>query len=343
MDTLQTIAEDLLLPGKGLLAADESFSTVEKRFSSINLESNEETRRAYRELFLHTYELEKYISGVILFDETIRQTWHKEGNQSFVALLQEENVIPGIKVDGGTEDIDGNPNEKLTKGLDGLSERLAEYKSLGAEFTKWRAAIGIATSDSTIEENADRMAQYAKLVQDRGMVPIVEPEVLMDGSHDLKAAEAKTYEVLKRFFSQLSKHDVDFTGLILKSSMVVSGKDAENRANPDEVAKATLRVFEEVLPHELPGIVFLSGGQTSLEATENLQAICKLAYDKQVSWKLTFSFARALQEDALLTWQGKQENVERARKVFLHRCRMNSQASLGEYTTNMEMENELNS
>lgn len=336
MTTLKKIAQQMVSPGKGLLAADESVKTVNKRFDPIGLQNTEANRRAFRDMLLTTNGIEQYISGVILHDETIRQT--ALNGKSFVAILKEKNILPGIKVDEGLYDMPTSPTEKLTKGLDGLDARLKEYVALGATFCKWRAVITIGDgipTDENMRQNAKDLAQYAKVCQENGLVPMVEPEVLMEGNHTSQQASAASEKILTALFEELEKAGVVLEGLILKTSMVISGKESVEKQTPEDVAKDTLTVFKKVLPHDLAGEAFLSGGQTPIQATENLNA---MHHHGILPWPLTFSYARALQDDPTKAWMGKKENVARAQKVFLHRAHMNSLASLGKYSPEMEQE-----
>lgn len=331
---LHETARALVAPQKGILAADESMSTIEKRFSALGVTSDENTRRNYRDMLFTTPNIEEYLSGVILFDETIR-TNANDGN-NFARLLEGKGILPGIKVDKGAVDFANFPGEKITEGLDGLRERLAEYRNFGARFTKWRAVITIGEgipTDTCISSNAELLARYAALVQEADMVPIVEPEVLMDGKHDLDTARKVTYRTLKTVFMKLSDHKVDLGGMLLKPNMVVPGKESGQAFNPVEVADATVKVLKEVIPPELPGIVFLSGGQTPTQATEALNEMNK---QTDLPWQLSFSYARALQQPAMELWKGDQANVAEAQKLFLHRAKMNSLARHGKYSSDME-------
>jgi fructose-bisphosphate aldolase class I len=333
-EELSKIAKQMVAEGKGILAADESMNTVGKRFASINLENTEDNRKSFREMLLTAPGEGEFVSGVILFDETIRQ--NTSSGKSFVEVLNSEGILPGIKVDQGLADFNGSSIEKVTKGLDGLASRLQEYVSLGAKFCKWRSVITIgdgAPTDANIRQNAKDLAAYALECQKAGLVPMVEPEVLLEGSHSIEQAEEASTKILKALFEELENAGVLLEGLILKTSMVLPGKNFGKKAAPSEIAKATLEVFNQVLPKNLPGVVFLSGGQGDIEATENLDAINKLG--KQ-PWPLTFSYARALQDAATKTWAGKQENMEKAQKVFMHRAKMNSLASQGKYSSDME-------
>ena len=334
VDTLKATAQALVAPSKGILAADESTRTIKKRFEAVGIESTEETRRQYRELLLGAAGLEEHISGVILYDETIRQA--AGDGTPFPLVLSARGVIPGIKVDKGTVPLAGYPGELVTEGLDGLRERLAEYREMGARFAKWRAVIGIGIglpTDGALAINADALARYAALAQEADLVPIVEPEVLMEGGHTLERAEEVTTAMLAHLFAALRAQRVLLEGLLLKPNMVVPGKGAVRQATPDEVAEATLRTLRRTVPAAVPGIVFLSGGQTSEQATANLNAINSLGPQP---WQLSFSFARALQQPALETWRGQAQQVEPARKAFLKRARLAAAAREGRYTPEME-------
>ncbi len=323
----------LLAPGKGLLAADESFPTIGKRFDAIGISSTEENRRAYRELLFTTPGLNEFISGVILFDETMRQ---KIGDVSMPEFLARNGMVPGIKVDGGTEALPGSKAEKITKGLDGLPHRLAEYRRLGARFTKWRAVITIGDdlpSVTCIDANADALARFARLSQEAGLVPIVEPEVLMDGNHTLARCEEVTNTVLKNVFVTLFEHRVTLDSLLLKTGMVLPGKDSPHEATLDEVAEATVRCLRDAVPSGVPGIVFLSGGQSDIAATERLNAICQ---HEDLPWKLSFSYGRALQDAALKTWHGQSAHVAAAQGALHHRAACNSLAVQGKYSVEAE-------
>lgn len=333
---LETIARTIVQSGKGILAADESTPTIQKRFAAIKVESTEENRRAYRDLLFTTPGIQNHISGVILFDETIRQS--TSGDIRFPRYLAERGILPGIKVDKGAKNLAGFNGEKVTEGLDGLRLRLAEYKEMGAKFAKWRAVISIGHGLPTrfgLEANAHALARYAALCQEAELVPIVEPEVLMDGDHDIRRCCDVTAETLKRVYAALFEHCVYLEGTLLKPNMVLPGKDYPVQAGPEEVAEATLRCFRQVVPAAVPGIVFLSGGQSSVQATENLNAIN--ATGKQ-PWELSFSFGRALQEDALKAWQGRNANKEAVQIAFYHRAQCNSAARHGTYIRAMEEE-----
>lgn len=330
---LAIIAKAMVAPGKGILAADESMNTVGKRFASINLENTEDNRRAFREMLLTAPGEGQYIAGVILFDETIRQ--NTSFGKTFVEVLNSEGILPGIKVDQGLVDF-GGQGEKLTKGLDGLAERLAEYVTLGAKFCKWRSVITIGSgmpTDENIHQNAKDLAAYALECQKAGLVPMVEPEVLIEGDHTIAQAESASEKVLTALFEELAQAGVALEGTILKTSMVISGKGTGKLDAPEAVAAGTLRVFTKILPANLAGQAFLSGGQSELQATANLNAINQT---KNLPWPLTFSFARALQDGATKAWAGKAENLALAQKTFLHRAKMNSLASLGKYSEEME-------
>lgn len=329
MNIDQLKAAGIFADGKGILAADESTMTAGKRLTAAAIENTEENRRAYREMLFTSPGIGEYISGVIMYDETIRQI--ARDGRAFVKVLEEAGVMPGIKVDEGTKGMDGSPDEKVTKGLENLPPRLKEYFEMGAKFAKWRAVITIGEglpSDANLRQNANNLAAYAKMCQEAGIVPIVEPEVLMDGSHSQARCEEVSEKVLTAVFEELKKADVALEGMILKPNMVVPGMESGEKATPDEIADATLRVFNKVIPHEVPGIAFLSGGQGEIEATTNLNAMSARGPHP---WKLTFSYGRALQDSALKTWAGKAENVAAAQAVFLHRAKMNSLAAKGEY------------
>ena len=332
---LWSTAEDLMVEGKGILAADESNGTIGRRFESIGVENTEENRRAYRELLFSTEGFESYVSGVILFDETIRQ--RAADGTSFVELLQRRGVIPGIKVDAGAKPLAGANDETVTEGLDGLRERLAEYRDLGARFTKWRAVLHIGDDRPTgyaVDVNAHALARYAALAQEAGLVPIVEPEVLMDGDHDVDACFDATEATLREVFHQLAQQGVDLEGMILKPNMVLSGSEASDRAGPETVAEMTLTCFMHTVPAAVPGIAFLSGGQSDEEATVNLDAINRMAGDDVgAPWRLTFSYGRGLQSAPQQAWRGDPANVERAQRAFLERARMTGR---GEATVRTE-------
>jgi fructose-bisphosphate aldolase class I len=334
MTQLAETARALVAPHKGILAADESSGTIEKRFKSIDVPSTEENRRAYRELLFSAPGVEEFISGVILFDETIRQK-ARDGTP-FPQLLAGRGIIPGIKVDKGTKAVPFSKLEKITEGLDGLRERISEYRGLGARFAKWRAVIEIGDgipSDTCIETNAHALARYAALCVEGGLVPIVEPEVLMDGAHPIERCYQATDRTLRAVFRCLHEQRVPLEEILLKPNMVLSGKSCPQQASVREVAEQTLRCFRNTVPAALPGIVFLSGGQTDEAATAHLNEMNKLGGGP---WELSFSYGRALQAPTLKTWKGKPENVAAGQKAFLHRARCNGAARTGKYTEAME-------
>ena len=331
--TLESTAQALLTSGKGLLAADESFPTIEKRFKDFNIPSTEENRRGYREMLFTTPGLSEFISGVILFDETIRQ---KIGGASIPEALARQGIIPGIKVDQGTMALPGFADEKITQGLDGLRERLIEYRELGARFTKWRAVITIGghiPSRTCIEANANALALFAGLSQEAGLVPIVEPEVLMNGEHPIARCEEVTTVTLKSVFGALVEHRVVLEQILLKTGMILSGAECPQQADVAVVAEATRRCLRRAVPAAVPGIVFLSGGQSDEVATQRLNAICRAG---DVPWKLSFSFGRALQAPALKIWKGSRKNVIAAQAALHHRAQCNSSAIQGKYSATME-------
>jgi len=334
MEELERSARALVAPGKGILAADESSGTIKKRFDSIGVESTEENRRAYREMLFTTRGMEEFISGVILFDETIRQS--NADGVPFTKLLDGAGVISGIKVDTGAKPLAGFPGETVTEGLDGLRDRLAEYRELGARFTKWRAVITIGEGIPTqtcIDANAEGLARFAALSQEAGLVPIVEPETLMDGDHTIDRHYDATRRTLEALFDRLFAHRVDLAGTLLKTNMVLSGKSAPEQAGVEEVARWTLRVLRETVPAALPGIVFLSGGQTDEAATAHLSEMNRIG---DVPWELSFSYGRALQAPALKAWGGKPGNLEAAQGAFYRRAKLNGAARSGSYTPDME-------
>ena len=338
---LWSTAEAMVAEGKGILAADESTGTIAKRFQAIGVENTEANRRDYRELLFRSEGMERFVSGVILFDETLRQ--EAADGTPLVRLLQDAGVIPGIKVDAGAQALAGAPEETVTEGLDGLRERLAEYHDLGARFAKWRAVLHVGAerpSAYAIDVNAHALARYAALCQEAGIVPIVEPEVLMDGDHDIGACFEATEATLREVFYQLANHGVDFEAMVLKPNMVLSGKDASDRASPEEVAELTLTCLLHTVPAAVPGIAFLSGGQGDEESTLNLDAINRLALEVGAPWELTFSYGRGLQAAPQQAWRGDQANVKRAQAAFLHRARVLAAARMGTYETSMENEAE---
>jgi fructose-bisphosphate aldolase class I len=331
---LESVAQAMVAKGKGILAADESMGTIKRRFDSIKIESNDNNRRAYREMLFTTKGVEEAISGVILFDETIRTT--ASDGTPFPQLLAKKGILPGIKVDKGPVDIPGFPGEVVTEGLDGLRGRLKEYKELGAKFAKWRAVITIGDgipTDSCLQLNAHALARYAALCQEAVIVPIVEPEVLLDGNHTIERCQDVSEETLRITFWHLMEQRVHLEGMILKPSMVVSGKDNPRQAGVEEVAERTIRCLKRTVPSAVPGIAFLSGGQSAVSATEHLNAMNKMA---PLPWQVSFSYARALQDPALKAWQGELSNVQAAQKIFYHRAKMNSAARSGSYSKQME-------
>ena len=336
MQDLAETAKALVAEGKGILAADESTGTIKKRLDSIGVESTEDTRRAYRELLFTTEGAEEYISGVILYDETIRQS--AADGTPFPKLLESKGIIPGIKVDQGAKPLALAEGETITEGLDGLRERLAEYRELGARFAKWRATYSIEPdkpSEYCVWTNAHALARYAALCEEAGIVPIVEPEVLQDGTHTIEQSRKATGRVLQALYTELHDQRIDFTGTLLKPNMVLSGYEASDRAGVDEVADATLECFYKHVPAAVPGIVFLSGGQTDEDATAHLNAMNARGPHP---WQLSFSYGRALQAPALKAWEGKPENVEAAQRAYYHRAKMNGAARTGMYAPEMERE-----
>jgi len=331
---LTHVARAIVAPGKGILAADESSGTIEKRFRSIQVESTEEHRRAYRELLFTTDGAGEFISGVILFDETIRQ--RAADGTPFADVLDRRGIIPGIKVDKGAKELAGFPGEKITEGLDGLRGRLTEYRDLGARFTKWRAVIAIGDGIPTracIDANAEALARYAALSQEAGLVPIVEPEVLMDGGHTIERCYDVTADTLGEVFAALRAHRVRLDGTLLKPNMVLSGKDCPEQAGLRQVAEATVRCLRDTVPASVPGIVFLSGGQTDEAATAHLNAMNQLGAQP---WQLSFSYGRALQAPALKAWKGETANGPSAQRAFYHRAKLNGAARFGRYSEEME-------
>jgi fructose-bisphosphate aldolase class I len=336
MNDLHATARELVAEGKGILAADESTGTIKKRFDAIGVESNPESRRAYRQMLLTTPGLGDHISGVILFDETIRQGT-QEG-EPFADLLHRIGVIPGIKVDTGAKPLALYPGETVTEGLDGLHERLAEYRELGARFAKWRATVFIDAADGlptdfAIDANAHAMARYAALCQEAHLVPIVEPEILMDGDHDLGACEQATGRTLEALYRDLRAHRVDPPGTLLKVNMVLPGKACATQASDAEIAGATIRCLSTHVPDEVPGVVFLSGGMSDEEATSRLN---EMNSSGGVPWQLSFSYGRALQQPALKAWKGDEANVAAGQQALAHRARMNGLARSGAYSADLE-------
>jgi fructose-bisphosphate aldolase class I len=333
---LEETARAIVAEGKGILAADESDSTIKKRFDSIGVESTEENRRAYRDLLFTTEGVEDYISGVILFDETIRQS--SADGTPFPKLLASRGIIPGIKVDKGAKPLALAEGETVTEGLDGLRERLAEYRELGARFAKWRAVISIGKnipSEYCLWTNAHALARYAALSQEAGLVPVVEPEVLMDGDHTIERSFEVTSHTLHAVFTELRDQRIHPEGILLKPNMVLSGYDSPGQASHEEVAAETVRCFRRHVPAAVPGIVFLSGGQSDEDATANLNAMNAIG---DHPWQLSFSYGRALQAAALKAWLGKEENVPAAQRAYYHRAKMNSAARSGMYAPEMERE-----
>ncbi len=332
--SIASTAKELVARGKGILAADESFPTIEKRFNSINIPSTEDNRRAYREMLFTTEKIEEFVSGVILFDETLRQC--ASDGTPFAEVLSSRGVIPGIKVDKGAKALAGFAGEKVTEGLDGLRDRLAEYRELGARFAKWRAVIAIGDgmpTNACISANAHALARYAALCQEADLVPIVEPEVLMDGGHTIERCDEVTRSTLETVYRELDAQRVELAGTLLKPNMVLSGKDCPEQAGIEAVAEATVRCLAAAVPAAVPGIVFLSGGQSSEVATAHLSAMNALG---DHPWELSFSYGRALQNHALKAWAGSAENVAAAQKALYHRAQCNGAARLGTYTGEME-------
>ena len=332
-EALYETAAAIVAGGKGILAADESTGTITKRFDTIGVESTEKNRRAYRNLLFTAEGLEESIGGVILYDETIRQA--SDDGTPFATVLAARGVVPGIKVDTGAHDLAGFPGEKVTEGLDGLRGRLEEYYDLGARFAKWRAVITIGDgipTDACIHANAHALARYASLCQEAGLVPIVEPEVLMDADNTIEVCDEVTGRTLRALYAELFEQDVHLRGTLLKPNMVISGKGCATQAPAETIARLTVHNFKRHVPALVPGIVFLSGGQSEVQATENLNAINQL----EAPWPLSFSYGRALQASALEAWRGAPENVEPAQRAFLHRARMNALAATGEWSADRE-------
>ena len=336
-NSLPEIANTMVEKGRGILAADESTPTCTKRFDSIGVDSTEANRNAYRDMLFTTSGMEEFISGVILFDETIRQSTVKDGTP-FPEYLTNLNVIPGIKVDKGAHPLPGTEGEKVTEGLDGLDARLKEYFELGARFAKWRAVITISEtepSSTCVAANAHALARYAALCQENGIVPIVEPEILMDGSHTIEDSFVVTEEVLHSVFYELYGQNVLLEGMILKPNMVLSGYKCSEQASIDEVAEMTVTVLKRCVPSAVPGIAFLSGGQSNEDATAHLNSMNKIL-DNNSPWNLTYSYGRALQAPSLNAWRGKEENVPVAQDAFYKRAKLNSLATKGDYSSDME-------
>ena len=335
IDTLRSVAKAIVANAKGVLAADESSPTIKKRFDSVGVESTEENRRRYREILFTTEGIERHIGGVIVYEETLRQC--TRDGVPFPGLLAARGIVPGIKVDKGAKALALHPGDKVTEGLDGLRERLEEYRGLGARFAKWRAVIDIDERDLPspfgIRANAHALARYAALCQEAGLVPIVEPEVLMDGAHGIERCEAVTSRVLEAVFAELDAHRVVFEGMLLKPNMVIPGKKCPRQAAAQEVADATLRCLRRYVPAAVPGIVFLSGGQSAEEATENLNAMNAMGPQP---WEVSFSYGRALQAPVLAAWRGQEDNTAAAQRALLERCRLNGLAREGKYDRSME-------
>jgi len=333
---LAKIAQAMVAPGKGILAADESTGTIEKRFTSIKVDCTEPNRRAYRDMLFTTKDLEQYISGVILYDETLRQK--SVGGTPFVELLAKRGIVPGIKVDTGAKDLALCPGEKVTEGLDNLAKRCAEYVKLGAKFAKWRAVITIGSdmpSSTCIAANAHALGRYAAICQAAGLVPIVEPEVLMDGDHSIERCEEVTEWTFNAVFEALYLNRVTLEHAVLKPSMVISGKNAARQAGVEEVAERTVRILKRTVPAAIAGVVFLSGGQSDEVATAHLNAMNQM-FAGHLPWPLSFSYGRALQQPSLKAWKGTAANVAAAQAALLHRARMNGLASLGRYSADLE-------
>ncbi len=337
LKNLEAVDEAMVIPGKGILAADESTGTIGSRLSQINTESSSETRNAYRDLLFSADGIEEYISGVIMYDETLRQSSLSDG-KPYPEYLSEKGILPGIKVDTGAHDLPGSEGEKITQGLDGLNDRLKEYRGMGARFAKWRAVINITEDNPSgycISTNAHALARYAGLCQANDIVPIVEPEILMDGDHDIDDSFVVTEEVLHTVFFELYSQGVQYEQMILKPNMVLSGYDANDRAGIDEVADATLQCFLRTVPAAVPGIAFLSGGQSDEDATAHLNRMNQILGENK-PWNLSFSYGRALQQPALKAWLGKSENVTAAQDALINRAKLNSLATVGKYSTDME-------
>lgn len=337
LNNLEEVAQAMTAPGKGILAADESTGTIGKRLAQIETESTFESRNAYRDLLFSAKDMEQYISGVIMYDETLHQSSLNDGIP-YPEYLIRKGVIPGIKVDTGAHNLSGTEGEKITSGLDGLSDRLKEYRQIGARFAKWRAVINITEDNPSgycISTNAHALARYAALCQANDIVPIVEPEILMDGTHDIDDSFVVTEEVLHTVFFELYSQGVQYEQMVLKPNMVLTGYDASVRAGVNEVAEATLQCFFRTVPAAVPGIAFLSGGQSDEDATAHLNRMNQILGDN-MPWNLSFSYGRALQQPALKAWGGKDKNVLAAQEAFLKRAKLNSLATKGEYSKDME-------
>ncbi len=334
IESLKQIASKMMQKGKGILALDESQKTAGKRLESIGVENTEENRRKYRDLFLNTVDIESYVSGVILHEETLFQS--NADGVLFMKVLEEKGIIPGIKVDKGAVDFPGFPEEKITEGLDGLRDRLKAYYNQGARFAKWRAVISIGDGLPTpecIHTNTTILARYARLCQEEGLVPVVEPEVLLSGTHTLEQSEKVTTEVLQTLFYQLDRYRVNLEAVILKTSMVLPGDKSGIIVTPERIAEATVQMLKKSVPDNIPGVVFLSGGQGVISATEHLDAIADL---EPFPWEIAFSYARAIQAPALKVWQGQESNIEEAQHEFIKRLSMNVAADAGVYTKELE-------
>ena len=334
MSELENIAKQMVAKGKGILAADESTGTMTKRLSGVNVESTLENRLKFRETLFSAEGIKNHISGVILYDETIKQK--TSSGKSIPDLIKSFGAIPGIKVDTGAKKLAGSPDEKVTEGLDGLRERLIEYYKLGARFTKWRAVYNISEkypSELAVTSNAHALARYASLVQEAKMVPIVEPEVLMDGSHDIMKCYQVTSKILKECFKELKLHNVNLKGTVLKPNMILPGNKSKNKSNTLEIAKMTLKCLKENVPNEVPGIAFLSGGQTEVEATQNLNAINKI---NDTNFLMSFSYGRALQQSALKNWGKDIKDINKTQKIFNHRSKMNGLSTSAKWSIDLE-------
>ena len=337
MSEIENIAKQILAKGKGILAADESTGTMTKRLSGVNVESTLENRLKFRETLFSAEGMKKYIGGVILYDETIKQT--TSSGKTIPELIKSFGSIPGIKVDTGAKKLAESPEEKITEGLDGLRERLTEYYKLGAKFTKWRAVYNISEkypSELSIKSNAHALARYAALVQEAKMVPIIEPEVLMDGEHEINKCYEITTKVLKECYKELNLHNVNLKGTILKPNMILPGNKSKNKSNTTEIAKMTLKCLKENVPKEVPGIAFLSGGQTEIEATQNLNEINKI---NDTNFAMSFSYGRALQQSALKNWSKNIKDITNTQKIFNHRSKMNGLSTSAKW--NLDLENQI--
>jgi fructose-bisphosphate aldolase class I len=337
MDEIEKIAKQIIAKGKGILAADESTGTMTKRLSGVNVESTAENRLKFRETLFSSEGMKNYISGVILYDETIRQK--TSSGKTIPELIESSGSVPGIKVDTGAKKLAASPEEKITEGLDGLRERLTEYYKLGARFTKWRAVYNISEkfpSELSIKSNAHALARYAALAQEAKMVPIVEPEVLMDGGHDINKCYEITSEVLKECYKELALHKINLKGTLLKPNMILPGDKSKNKSNSLEIAKMTIKCLKENVPNEVPGIAFLSGGQTEVDATQNLNEINKI---NDTNFLMSFSFGRALQQSALKNWAKSIKDTSNAQKIFNHRSKMNGLSTTAKW--NIKLENQV--